>query len=63
MKTLHTCKAQQLQVGDVLVRGETRWDIIQIEEEQFGLEVRMRNYLGEGRVKFMLSDEIVSIEF
>jgi hypothetical protein len=63
MKTLHTCKARQLQVGDVLVRGETRWDIIQIEDEPFGLEVRMRNYLGEGRVKFMLPDEIVSIEF
>jgi hypothetical protein len=62
MKTLHICKARQLQVGDVLVRGENRWDIIQIEEEQYGLEIRMRNYLNEGKVKFMLPDEIVTIE-
>jgi hypothetical protein len=62
LKTLHKCKAQQIQVGDVLIRNESRWDVIQIEEERYGLEIRLRNNLGDIKSKFMLSDEIVTIE-
>ena len=61
MKTQHICKASQLQVGDTLI-SNGQWDVIQIEEERFGLEVRLRNYLGQGRVKFLLPDEIVTVE-
>ena len=63
MKTQHICKASQLQVGDTLISNGHYWDVIQIEDERFGLEVRLRDYTGAGRVKFFLPDEIVTVEF
>jgi hypothetical protein len=61
MQALRT-KADQVQVGDILVYRDERWSVIQIEEERLGLEMRLRNEHGAGRVKFFLSDELVVVE-
>jgi len=61
MQALRT-KADQVQVGDILVYRNERWSVIQIEEERLGLEMRLRDEHGAGRVKFFLSDELVVVE-
>jgi hypothetical protein len=61
MQALRT-KADQVQVGDILVYRDERWSVIQIEEENLGLEMRLRDEHGAGRVKFFLSDELVVVE-
>jgi len=61
MQALRT-KADQVQVGDTLVYRNERWSVIQIEEEKLGLEMRLRDEHGVGRVKFFLSDELVVVE-
>jgi len=61
MQALRT-KADRVQVGDILVYRDERWSVIQIEEERLGLEMRLRDEHGAGRVKFFLSDELVVVE-
>jgi len=61
MQALRT-KADRVQVGDILVYRDERWSVIQIEEERLGLEMRLRDEHGVGRVKFFLSDELVVVE-
>jgi hypothetical protein len=61
MQALRT-KADRVQVGDILVYQNERWSVIQIEEERLGLEMRLRDEHGVGRVKFFLSDELVVVE-
>jgi len=62
VKTLHICEAEQLEVGDTLVLNGHRWQVIQIEEERIGKELRLRDTMGAGRTRFVLPDEIVTIE-
>ena len=62
MQALRT-QAVKVQVGDVLNYQDQRWTVIQIEEESFGLEMRLRDAHGAGRVKFFLPDELVVLEF
>lgn len=61
MQALRT-KADRVQVGDILVYQNERWSVIQIEEEKLGLEMRLRDEHGAGRVKFFLPDELVVVE-
>ena len=61
MQALRT-KADRIQVGDTLLYNHERWSVIQIEEEKLGLEMRLRDEHGAGRVKFFLVDELVVIE-
>lgn len=62
MQALRT-QAVKVQVGDVLNYRDQRWTVIQIEEESLGLEMRLRDEHGAGRVKFFLLDELVVVEF
>jgi|GEM_PF-6126318 len=61
MQALRT-KAEKIQVGDTLLYKNERWSVIQIEEERLGLEMRLRDEHGAGRVKFFLVDELVVVE-
>lgn len=61
MQALRT-KADRIQVGDTLLYNHERWSVIQIEEEKLGLEMRLRDEHGAGRVKFFLVDELVVVE-
>ena len=62
MKTLKKCRAEFLEAGDCLILNHERWEVRQIEDEQYGREVRLRNHFGESKIKFLSFGEIVSIE-
>ena len=63
MRTLKKCRAEFLQIGDVLIFNYERWAVSQIEDDAYCREIRLKNSFGDGKIKFMSPDEVVSIEF
>ena len=61
MKTLHICKASQLNAGDTLVFKKTYYFVSYIEEEKYGYTVGLVDNFGNKRVRFMTQDEIITI--
>ena len=52
-----------LMFWDTLFVAKAALWFLEIEEESFGLEMRLRDEHGAGRVKFFLLDELVVVEF
>ena len=62
MKLIHLVAVEQVEVGDVLVLGATRYGVTSIEEEINGRDLRLRDSSGNQKCQLIASGEKVTIE-
>ena len=62
MKLIHLVAVEQVEVGDVLVLGATRYGVTSIEEEINGRDFRLRDSSGNQKCQLIASGEKVTIE-
>jgi hypothetical protein len=62
MKLIHLVAVEQVEVGDVLLLGATRYGVTSIEDESTGRDFRLRDALGNPKCHFVATGEQVTIE-
>jgi hypothetical protein len=62
MKLIHLVAVEQVEVGDVLVLGATRYGVTSIEDENNGRDFRLRDSFGNQKCHLVATGEQVTIE-
>lgn len=62
MKLIHLVAVEQVEVGDVLVLGATRYGVTSIEDEINGRDFRLRDSFGNQKCHLVAIGEQVTIE-
>jgi len=62
MKLIHLVAVEQVEVGDVLVLGATRYGVTSIEDEINGRDFRLRDSFGNQKCHLVANGEQVTIE-
>jgi uncharacterized Zn finger protein len=62
MKLIHLVAVEQVEVGDVLILGATRYAVTSIEDEINGRDFRLKDAEGNPKCHLVASGEKVTIE-
>ena len=62
MKLLKLVSVDQVQAGDTLILGASRYVVTSIDDEAHGREFRLKDFEGYPKCKFIGEDERIAIE-